>query len=239
MILMWLLRLRPMWYSHKDSINVTSVLHDCVGRGAATSSVLISTEGLFISGLSGSRALLALCSGAEIYSMARGRRVTSATMAELCLNRVDFTQGLIVARRVWATQLRHSSWCRGSSVSALDEVAVHTQIFFCVWLDDRLCGLLAQFPHFGMFSSRATTQCTLIYCRLENGGPDLLYFSDQMLLDDFLCRMITSYKQTTTNLCRAGCCLRNRKVMRRANEVSSYFHSLLEQPQQPSLHTTF
>lgn len=47
------------------------------------------------------------------------------------MNRVDFTQGLIVAGCVWATQLRHS-WRRrgGSSVSALDEVAVHTQSLF-------------------------------------------------------------------------------------------------------------
>lgn len=92
--------------------------------------MLISTEGLFIQGLSGSGALLALCCGAEIYSMARGRRVISATMGELCLNTVDFTQGLIVACCVWATQLRHSSRRRRSSVSALDEVAVHTLSFF-------------------------------------------------------------------------------------------------------------
>lgn len=113
-----LLRPMPIWCLHKDSINVTSILRDCVGGEVATTSVLIWTEGLFISGLSGSWALLSLCSGAEIYSMARGRWVISATMGELCLNRVDFTQGLIVARCVWATQLRHSSRCRNSSVSA-------------------------------------------------------------------------------------------------------------------------
>lgn len=169
---MRLLRPRPISYSRSDSINVTSILRDCVGGGAATTSVLIPTEGLFIEGLSGSRALLALCSGAEIYSMARGRRVISATMGELCLNRVDFTQGLIVARCVWVTQLRHSG-C-GSSVSALDEVAVHTQTFLCLAWRQTLWSFCATSPlWYVLFKGNNTVQADLLQNRKRWPWPAL------------------------------------------------------------------
>lgn len=157
---------RLIRYSRKDSINVTSILRDCVGGGVATTSALMSTEGLFIEGLSGSRTLLALCSGAEIYSMAQGRRVISPTMGELCLNRVDFTQGLIVARCVWATQLRHSSWCRSSSVSAFDEVAVHTQTFLCLARRQTLWSFCATSPlWYVLFEGNSTVQPDLLQNR--------------------------------------------------------------------------
>lgn len=225
-----LLRPMPIWCLHKDSINVTSILRDCVGGEAATTSVLIWTEGLFISGLSGSRALLSLCSGAEIYSMARGAVGDPGNNGWTL-----FEQGRLHTR----------PHCRSLRLGNTTDAFIAVLQLECERLG------WSGGSHFFVFGSMK--DIVVFLCNFPNlvqslqghqhaAGWFIVEYNTVALTCIILCGQccwMTSFAATliTSNTtCKGVSCLRNKKVTSRKKiKIPHCFHSLLKQPQQPSL----